>query len=373
MIKIGIVLGTRPEAIKLIPLYKALSKKQGFLPKLISTGQHREMLYQIFDFFEEKPDVELSVMTSNQTLAGLTANLSNALQSCFDELKPDLIIVQGDTTTAFVTSLIAYYNRIPVAHVEAGLRTHNKYSPFPEEVNRKLISGIADYHFAPTPKAVAVLEKEGLDHVFLVGNTVVDSLLLCLDKLKQKITAYDDKFNDFRNYQKIVLVTGHRRESFGDGFRRICDSILQLASKYPDFLFYYPVHLNPNVRSVVLSMLQGVDNIVIADPMPYDELIYVMSKSYIILTDSGGIQEEAPSLNVPVLIMRETTERMEGLEAGCALLVGTDTELIYSNFTNLVEDKELYLKMSTVANPYGDGTTSEQIVDILSEKFLNQR
>jgi UDP-N-acetylglucosamine 2-epimerase (non-hydrolysing) len=372
MKKIAIVLGTRPEAIKLLPLYKALKNSGIFSATLISTGQHREMLYQIFSFFEEKPDVELNLMTANQTLASLTSNLSTALQHCFEEQKPDLVIVQGDTTTAFVSSLIAYYNRIPVAHVEAGLRTHNKYSPFPEEVNRKLISGIADYHFAPTDKALAVLKNEGLDNIYKVGNTVVDSLLLCLQKLEMNRIAYDEKFKILRNFEKTILITGHRRESFGEGFQRICDSILRLARKYPNFLFYYPVHLNPNVRSVVLSMLSGVDNIMMSEPLPYDELIYIMSRSYLILTDSGGIQEEAPSLNIPVLIMRDTTERMEGVEAGCAILVGTDSEMICSNFIHLVENEEAYTKMSQVANPYGDGTAAENIINVLYDKLKQE-
>jgi UDP-N-acetylglucosamine 2-epimerase (non-hydrolysing) len=370
MKKIAIVLGTRPEAIKLLPLYKAFKKVDNFNPILISTGQHREMLDQIFSFFEETPDVELNLMTANQSLASLTSMLSVSLQTCFEELKPDLVIVQGDTTTAFVSSLIAYYNRIEVAHVEAGLRTNQKYSPFPEEVNRKLISGIAEYHFAPTSKAFQVLQNEGLNNVYQVGNTVVDSLQLCLQKLKNDTSAYQEKFKILEKYSRTILVTGHRRESFGDGFRRICEAILQLAKKYPDYLFLYPVHLNPNVRSVVMSMLVGVDNILITDPMPYDELIYVMSETFLILTDSGGIQEEAPSLNIPVLIMRDTTERMEGVEAGCALLVGTDTDNICANFIQLVEGELLYANMSAVDNPYGDGTSSRQIVGILSEKLI---
>jgi UDP-N-acetylglucosamine 2-epimerase (non-hydrolysing) len=242
MIKIAIVLGTRPEAIKLLPLYTAFKKEDYFNPILISTGQHREMLDQIFNFFGVKPDIELSLMTKDQTLASLTSNLSTALQKCYEEIKPDLVIVQGDTTTAFVSSLIA------------------KYSPFPEEVNRKLISGIADYHFAPTDKALEVLKKEGLSNIYQVGNTVVDSLRLCLKKLGVNRNFYDEKFMLLNNFDKTVLITGHRRESFGDGFRRICESILRLAIKYPNFLFYYPVHLNPNVRSVVISMLSGLQN-----------------------------------------------------------------------------------------------------------------
>lgn len=365
-------MGTRPEAIKLLPLYKAFKKEGYFDPILISTGQHREMLDQIFNFFGVKPDIELSVMTTNQTLASLTANLSTVLQDCFEDMKPDLVIVQGDTTTAFISSLIAYYNKISVAHVEAGLRTNHKYSPFPEEINRKLISCIADYHFAPTSKAFQVLKNEGLDNVYMVGNTVIDSLLLCLSKVNSKRTFYDEKFSLLDKYSRTILITGHRRESFGDGFKRICQSILQLANKYPDFLFYYPVHLNPNVRSVVMSMLSGVDNIVVADPLPYDQLIYLMSRTYIILTDSGGIQEEAPSLNVPVLIMRDTTERMEGVEAGCAILVGTETEKICANFIHLAENIAVYNEMSRVENPYGDGTTSKKIIELLNDKMYLQ-
>lgn len=362
--KIAIVLGTRPEAIKLIPIYIEL-KKRNIPVDLVSTGQHRTMLDQIFSFFEVTPDISLDVMIHNQTLSGLTAVLCTSLQQCFEQNSYSLIMAQGDTTTAMVSSLVAYYNRIPVAHIEAGLRTYNKHSPFPEEINRQMIGRIADFHFAPTELAKEKLVAEMTPNVYVVGNTVIDSLLLCLEKVGKHKAAYELRFPVVDNFEKLVLVTGHRRENFGDGFDQICFAIKQLADKYPGCLFYYPVHLNPNVKEKVYSMLAGLDNVVLDNPLPYDELIFLMSRSYIILTDSGGIQEEAPSLNVPVLVMRDTTERPEGITNGCAKLVGANTEQIVSNFDMLVEDKKLYKQMSEAINPYGNGKSAEKIVEII--------
>jgi UDP-N-acetylglucosamine 2-epimerase (non-hydrolysing) len=364
--KIGIVMGTRPEAIKLIPVYLELKKVFPSV-ELVSTGQHFSMLEQIFTFFEVRPDVSLDVMTPNQTLSGLTSRLAEKLQTCYEERGYDLVIVQGDTTTAMMASMIAFYNRIRVAHVEAGLRTYNKYSPFPEEINRQVIGRIADYHFAPTEMAMNVLEKEGLEKRFLVGNTVIDSLLLCLQKIKAKESVYKEKFKAVSNYDKLVLVTGHRRENFGQGFDEICNAIRELSASYPRILFYYPVHLNPNVKDKVHSVLEGLENVVLDDPLPYDELIFLMSQSYIILTDSGGIQEEGPSLNVPILVMRETTERPEGIENGCAILVGTSSEKIIAEFNRLISDKAHYQFMAEAVNPYGNGTSSKAIAKSLSE------
>lgn len=362
--KIGIVLGTRPEAIKLIPVYLEL-KKVFPTVELVSTGQHFSMLEQIFTFFDVRPDVSLEVMIPNQTLAGLTSRLAEKLQSCFEERGYDLVIVQGDTTTAMMASMIAFYNRIKVAHVEAGLRTYNKYSPFPEEINRQVIGRIADYHFAPTTTAMKVLAKEGADNCFLVGNTVIDSLILCMGKIKTKHSFYKDKFKALRNYDKLVLVTGHRRENFGQGFDEICSAIKELSAAYPRFLFYYPVHLNPNVKEKVHYVLKDLQNVILADPLPYDELIFLMSESYIIMTDSGGIQEEGPSLNVPILVMRDTTERPEGIENGCAKLVGTSSSKIKTEFNRLVMDADHYRSMAEAANPYGDGQSSRTIASIL--------
>lgn len=365
--KIAIVLGTRPEAIKLIPIYTEL-KRRNIPVDLVSTGQHKTMLDQIFSFFEVAPDISLDVMTHNQTLSGLTAVLCTSLQQCFEENNYSMIMAQGDTTTAMVSSLVAYYNRIPVAHIEAGLRTYNKHSPFPEEINRQLIGRIADFHFAPTEVAKEKLMAEMIPNVYVVGNTVIDSLLLCLEKVGKHIAAYELRFPLIDGFEKLVLVTGHRRENFGDGFDQICSAVKQLADKYPGYLFYYPVHLNPNVKEKVYSMLAGLENVVLDNPLPYDELIFLMSRSFIILTDSGGIQEEAPSLNVPVLVMRDTTERPEGITNGCAKLVGANAEQIVSNFSLLAENHVLYNQMSEAVNPYGDGQSAKKIVEILFNK-----
>ncbi len=368
--KIGIVLGTRPEAIKLIPVYLELKRTFSSV-ELISTGQHYSMLEQIFKFFEVTPDISLNVMTTNQSLSGLTAKLTECLQTCYEERKYDLVIVQGDTTTAMTASLVAYYNRIKVAHIEAGLRTYNKYSPFPEEINRQIIGRIADFHFAPTQKAMNVLAKEEIKNSFLVGNTVIDSLLFCSQKIENNLSKYKEKFSFIGNFEKLVLITGHRRENFGEGFDGICDAIRTLSETYPSFLFYYPVHLNPNVKDKVYAVLSDLDNVMLNEPLPYDDLIFLMSRSYIILTDSGGIQEEAPSLNVPILVMRDTTERPEGIENGCAILVGTSSEKIVEEFNNLVDNKSHYQQMAEAVNPYGDGKSSVAIASILKKQIDN--
>ena len=369
---IGIVVGTRPEAIKLMPVYLEL-KRHFSSVELISTGQHSSMLEQIFSFFEVTPDVALDVMMPNQSLAGLSARLNERLQSCYEKRKYDLIIVQGDTTTAMVASLVAFYNRIKVAHVEAGLRTYNKFSPFPEEINRQIIGRVADYHFAPTQNAMDILHKEGVENCFLVGNTVIDSLMLCLQKVQANEKQYKEKYKIINDYSKLILITGHRRENFASGFEEICSAIKHLSEVYPNYLFYYPVHLNPNVKNKVSHLLNGIKNIVLDKPLPYDELIYLMSRSYIILTDSGGIQEEGPTLNVPILVMRDTTERPEGIENGCALLVGASSEKIISEFNNLVTNAVFYRKMAEAGNPYGDGKAAVYISEtLLKEKTENQ-
>lgn len=368
---IAIIVGTRPEAIKLIPVYLEL-RKEFLSVELISTGQHASMLAQIFSFFEIHPDVALDVMVPNQSLAGLTSRLCDRLQTCYQERKYDLIIVQGDTTTAMAGSLVAFYNRIKVAHVEAGLRTYNKFSPFPEEVNRQIVSLVADYHFAPTQRAMDVLMKEGADNCYLVGNTVIDSLMLCLQKVRSNEKQYTEKFKIVNDYDKLVLITGHRRENFGKGFEEICFAIEHLSTNYPDYLFYYPVHLNPNVKDKVFHYLDGLKNVVLDEPLPYDGLIYLMSKSYIILTDSGGIQEEGPSFGVPILVMRDTTERPEGIENGCSVLVGISSEKIISTFNKLVNDKFSYRKMAEAGNPYGDGKSALYIAKILSGEKIEK-
>lgn len=364
--QIAIVIGTRPEAIKLIPLYLEMQQSSVLQPVLISTGQHKEMLDQIFTFFDIQPDVALEVMTQGQTLTSLTAKLIVALGETFDQFELDTVVVQGDTTTAFTAGLVAYYRQIKVAHVEAGLRTYDIYSPFPEEVNRKLIAGFATYNFAPTAKAVNALELERLGGIHLVGNTVIDSLLLCHAKLKQQWSIYEQKFASLQG-KKLVLVTGHRRESFGGGFENICNAIKTLALKYADWHFVYPVHLNPNVQQIVYTLLDGIDNVELIDPLPYDELIYIMSTSKMVLTDSGGIQEEAPTFDIPIVVMRNKTERQEGVEAGCAVLAGTTKEGIVDAFSAIIDDPAIYANMAAAPNPYGDGTTSLQIVNILEE------
>ncbi|WP_109831734.1 non-hydrolyzing UDP-N-acetylglucosamine 2-epimerase [Reichenbachiella versicolor] len=370
MKKVAIIVGTRPEAIKLIPLFLYLKKNGdglGLKPILVSTGQHKEMLDQIFQFFEVVPDVSLSVMSANQTLVDLSASLIKALGRVIDEMSPDLLIVQGDTTSAMIGSLIGFYSRIRVGHVEAGLRTYNRFSPYPEEVNRQIIGITADFHFAPTQKAYEILLSENKEIVVNVGNTVIDSLNLCLKKVLKQKGQYVKKFKSKLDKDKLVLVTGHRRENFGTGFENICNSLAILAKKYQDTRFVYPVHLNPKVKNVVTEKLSGISNISLLSPLPYDDLVFLMSQSYLILTDSGGIQEEAPTLNVPLLVMRDTTERPEGIDAGCAMLVGTDQESIIGSFEKIVSDRSLYDKMSYEPNPYGDGKTASRIAKYLSE------
>jgi UDP-N-acetylglucosamine 2-epimerase (non-hydrolysing) len=263
--------------------------------------------------------------------------------------------------------LVAFYNRIQVAHVEAGLRTYNKFSPFPEEINRQIISRIADYHFAPTQKALDVLKNEGAINSFLVGNTVIDSLLLCMEKIRGNEALYKKKYAHIDEYSRLVLITGHRRENFGRGFDEMCTAIRELSIHYPNYLFYYPVHLNPNVQEKVSQYLNDLSNVLLDKPLPYDELIYLMSRSHILLTDSGGIQEEGPSLDVPILVMRDTTERPEGIDNGCSILVGTSSEKIISEFNRLVKDESIYKRMADAPNPYGDGKSASHIRKILSK------
>lgn len=366
MKKIGIILGTRPEAIKLLPVYQALKSHDSIDPILISTGQHKKMLDQIFDFFEVEPQIELNVMKENQSLAGLSSVLFAEIDKVITIHKLDMLVVQGDTTSAMIGSMIGYYNRIAVAHVEAGLRTYDKFSPFPEEVNRRIIGLTADYHFAPTKRAADILRAEKVNNVYEVGNTVIDSLTFAKTKIDKQLSTYKLRF-DFDPDKNLVLITGHRRESFGGPFESICQAILELARKYPEINFVYPVHLNPNVQQPVRRLLNDAPNIYLIEPVPYDEMIYLMSRAYLILTDSGGIQEEAPTLNVPVIVMREKTERPEGIEAGCSILSGTDKSRIIGLFDRLHHSSELREKMKAAVNPYGDGKSAKRIAKILSE------
>ncbi|HRJ29545.1 MAG TPA: UDP-N-acetylglucosamine 2-epimerase (non-hydrolyzing) [Cyclobacteriaceae bacterium] len=371
MKKALVIVGTRPEAIKLIPVFKELKRSKHWLTLLISTGQHHEMLKSIFDFFEVQPDIDLAVMTKNQSLAGLTGLLLSACTTVIENHSPDLIIVQGDTTTAMVGALAGFYKRVPIAHIEAGLRSYDKTAPFPEEVNRRVISAMADFHFAPTKTAAEALKYERVQgKIKVVGNTVIDSLIFATKKVSKQLKKFDRKYtNVVDQYERMILITGHRRESFGDGFKNICKAIQVLASTYPKISFVYPVHLNPNVKDVVFNMLDGLPNVYLINPVAYDDMVYLMTKSYLILTDSGGVQEEAPSLGKPVLIMREKTERPEGVEAGCSLLVGASQKRIVKAVKNLVDNTRKYKSMARAVNPYGRGDSAARIVSCLRNEI----
>ena len=369
MKKILFIFGTRPEAIKMAPLIKEFQKEEEFETKVCVTAQHRQMLDQVLKFFNINPDYDLNLMKSNQSLFDITADILKNLELILEKEKPDIIFVQGDTTTAFVGALAGFYKKIKVAHIEAGLRSYNKYSPFPEEINRILVGHLADYHFAPTERAKENLFKENIkENVYVVGNTVIDALFLGLDIIKKEGEEKYYKYFDFIDFsKKIILVTGHRRESFGKPLKNICYALKEISNSFSDVEIVYPVHLNPNVRESVNRILRNQERIHLIEPLEYQYLIWLMNKSYLVLTDSGGIQEEAPSLGKPVLVMREVTERVEGIEAGIAKLVGTRKEMIVKEVKTLLENKEKYNKMSKAINPYGDGTASKAILKILKE------
>jgi UDP-N-acetylglucosamine 2-epimerase (non-hydrolysing) len=358
-----IVFGTRPEAIKLAPVVEKL-KGIGDVRTCV-TGQHREMLDQVLRFFSLVPDYDLNIMVKNQSLFTSTGKCIKLLEGVIDGCRPNLVLVQGDTTTAFVGALAGYYKKIRVAHVEAGLRSFDKYSPFPEEMNRILVGRLADYHFAPTENAKKNLLREGIRErdIFVVGNTVIDALLMGLNRITRNETPFYHAFRFLDFSKRILLVTGHRRESFGRPFENICLALKEVAED--DVEVVYPVHLNPHVRAQVYFILKGMKNVHLMDPLEYPDLIWLMGKSYLVLTDSGGIQEEAPSLGKPVLVMRDVTERTEGIEAGTAKLVGTDKEAIVSSVRTLLNDKSEYRKMAKRKNPYGDGKASARIRDCL--------
>ena len=363
--------GTRPEAIKLAPLIVEFKKNIHFETKICLTGQHREMVDQVLRLFSIIPDYDLNLMMPNQSLSNITARSLIEIGKLLEEIIPDLIFVQGDTSTAFASALAAFYKRIKVVHIEAGLRTLNKYFPFPEEINRTLISRIADYHFAPTPKAKENLEKENIiKNVWVVGNTVIDALLLSLNIITQNgEQLFYDKFKQIDFSKKIILVTCHRREIFGEPFKKICESFYEIAQNQ-DVEIVYPIHLNPNIKNFAHKYLNGRENIKLIAPLPYSELVWFMDKSYLVLTDSGGIQEEAPSLGKPVLVLRNETERTEGIEAGNSKLVGTKKNDIVDATNQLLFDTTLYNSMRNKANPYGDGTSSQKIYTIIN-KILN--
>jgi len=376
--RILIVFGTRPEAIKMVPLIVALRNHETrFEVKVCSTGQHKEMLLQVLELFGIALDYDLEIMHQNQTLTSVTTRILEGMAGVLESFNPELVCVHGDTTTTLSAALSCFYHKIPVAHVEAGLRTHNLYSPWPEEANRRLVGHLAALHFAPTSTSAENLMAEGInqERIFVTGNTVIDTLLLMIKRITsdpQKESAVTEaiRAQGYRlNDRKMVLITGHRRENFGSGFENMCQAIHTLALRYPEVDFVYPVHLNPNVREPVQRLLKGVENVMLIEPLGYELFVYMMHRSYLILTDSGGVQEEAPTLGKPVLVMRDTTERPEALKAGTVKLVGTDHEKIVSGVSGLLEDKGLYDGMSKSHNPYGDGSASSRIIETMEHWF----
>ena len=369
------IFGTRPEAIKMAPLVLEMEKSEYIESLVCVTAQHREMLDQVLELFGIKPDYDLDLMLPGQSLSGLSSRMIESLDIVLKDANPDLILVHGDTTTTFISSLCAFYNQIPIGHVEAGLRTGNLKSPWPEEANRVLTGVLTKFHFAPTTNAKNNLLNENVseDNIFVTGNTVIDSLLTIRDKLNSNDhnilnnSALNLPFN--LEQEKIILITGHRRENFGSGFENICKAILILSQKYQDLKFVYPVHLNPNVRKPVSELLSAQENVYLIEPLEYLPFINIMSNSYLILTDSGGIQEEAPSLGKPVVVMRETTERPEAVEAGTVCLVGTNADKIVNKVSELIDDEESYQNMSRSHNPYGDGQASLRIISHIIENF----
>ncbi|HHF2857181.1 UDP-N-acetylglucosamine 2-epimerase (non-hydrolyzing) [Vibrio diabolicus] len=366
------VFGTRPEAIKMAPLVHALANDERFEAKCCVTAQHREMLDQVLELFDIKPDYDLDLMRAGQSLNDVTARILLELKPVLQEFKPDVVLVHGDTATTFAASLAAYYEQVPVGHVEAGLRTGNIYSPWPEEANRKLTGTLTQYHFAPTDTSQNNLLQENFDekNISVTGNTVIDALFIIKDKIdhdKSLQQQLSEQFPFLCENKKLVLVTGHRRESFGGGFERICEALALTAQKHPEAQIVYPMHLNPNVREPVNRILAGINNVHLIEPQQYLPFIYLMNKAHIILTDSGGIQEEAPSLGKPVLVMRDTTERPEAVEAGTVKLVGTNVDRIVTGLTTLLQDEQAYKEMSFAHNPYGDGKACQRILDVLAK------
>jgi len=370
MKKILTVFGTRPEAIKMAPLVHALAADDRFDAKVCVTAQHREMLDQVLELFEIQPDFDLNIMKAGQTLNDVTTAILIDLKPVLEDFKPDVVLVHGDTVTTFAASLAAYYQQIKVGHVEAGLRTGNIYSPWPEEANRKLTSAITNYHFAPTAGSRDNLLNEGVseDEITVTGNTVIDALFWVREKLNKDGSLSNElssRFDYLDPNKKLILVTGHRRESFGGGFERICEALRQIATKNPDAQVLYPVHLNPNVQEPVSRLLKGLGNVFLIEPQQYLPFCYLMERAWIILTDSGGIQEEAPSLGKPVLVMRERTERPEAADAGTVRLVGTVVDLIVNQVDLLLTNADEYQKMSRAHNPYGDGLACGRILEFL--------
>lgn len=385
MKKIMLVFGTRPEAIKMAPLVKEFEKHPDVFKTIVCvTGQHREMLDQVLQIFEINPDYDLNIMKQGQDLYDVTARVLTGMRDVLKEAQPDIVLVHGDTTTSTASALAAFYQQIPVGHVEAGLRTHNIYSPWPEEMNRQITGRIAAYNFAPTPLSKQNLLAEGIkeESITVTGNTVIDALYMVVDKIKNdkaldnnlenilKNAGYD--VNRLSGDKKLVLITGHRRENFGEGFIHMCKAIKTLTEKYPDVDFVYPMHLNPNVRKPIHEVFgdKQSSNMFFIEPLEYLSFVYLMEKSTIVLTDSGGIQEEAPGLGKPVLVMRDTTERPEALEAGTVKLVGTDYDKIVSEVSMLLDDQEYYERMSKAVNPYGDGMACGRVISFINNPII---
>ena len=369
--KILIVFGTRPEAIKMAPLVKEFQKyPEVFDTRVCVTAQHREMLDQVLDFFEIKPDYDLDLMKPRQNLYGLTATIIESLKPILEEFTPDYVFVHGDTTTTMAGSIASFYFGAKVCHVEAGLRTNNKNSPFPEEINRQITGRICDYHFAPTQTSKDNLLKENIpdSSILVTGNTVIDALIKSVEKVNENPSQLIQDLSKQIGNQVVVLVTGHRRENHGEGFERICKALKHIADDDTNRIIIYPVHLNPKVQEPVNRILSGVNNVILIDPLSYQDFIWLMNRSKIIITDSGGVQEEAPSLGKPVLVMRDTTERPEAVEAGTVLLVGTNEDLIVSKALDLLNNEDKFIIMSKLHNPYGDGLASKRIVNFIKNR-----
>lgn len=373
MKKLLFVFGTRPEAIKMAPIIHELQNyRNEFDVRVCVTAQHRLMLDQVLNFFNIKPDIDLDLMEPNQNLTSLSSKILVQLENVFEKEKPDLVLIQGDTTSVLFSAIAAFYKKIKIGHVEAGLRSFDKYSPFPEEMNRLLTSRLADLHFAPTEQARKSLQNENItENITVTGNTVIDALFLGLKLIEEKNNFNFEKvFSMINENTKIILVTCHRRESFGSGVENIFIALREIAKKNPNCFILFPVHLNPNIKAPAEKILSGVDNIKLMEPLEYPALIYILSKCYLVLTDSGGLQEEAPSLGKPVLVLRVVTERMEGITAGTSILVGTDKDKIISETERLLLSPEEYKKMSLAINPYGDGKASSRIIEIV-RNYLN--
>ncbi|MEA9414111.1 non-hydrolyzing UDP-N-acetylglucosamine 2-epimerase [Flavobacterium sp. PL02] len=370
MAKVLIVFGTRPEAIKMAPLVKEFKKyPKTFTTKVCVTAQHREMLDQVLNFFDITPDYDLDLMKPNQDLYSLTSDIIINMKSVLEDFQPDYVFVHGDTTTTMAGSIASFYSGAKICHVEAGLRTHNKWAPFPEEINRQITGRLSDYHFAPTKLSKQNLLNENIaeDSIIISGNTVIDALLQSIDKVNQAPSSLIQELSSKLGKKEMILVTGHRRENHGDGFIRICEALKTIAMDNLDRIIVYPVHLNPKVQEPVNRILSDIPNVLLINPLAYEDFIWMMNRSKLIITDSGGVQEEAPSLGKPVLVMRDITERPEAVEAGTVILVGTDKELIIKETLDLLNNKDRFESMSSLHNPYGDGNASNRIVNFIAE------